>query len=229
MNDSPAVPAENSWHLIRPLGLIGLIAGVLTVFAYEQTYPYIEANKRQAIASAVFQIIPNARQRRDFVIDRTMVRPAGAEEPRDLWRVYGGYDAQGALEGLALEGSAQGYQGMIRLLYSYDPRCTCITGMHIIQATETPGLGNKIAFDEGFHANFSYLDARLDASGNALRHDISAVRHGRKQQAWEIDAISGATVSSKAVAKAINSSAARVLPVIQRQLQQFTAVLHDQQ
>jgi len=60
------------------------------------------------------------------------------------------------------------------------------------------------------------------SQGTSLEHDIVAVRHGRKQHAWEIDAISGATVSSKAVAKAINRSAAQLLPVVRAKLKQFT-------
>jgi Na+-translocating ferredoxin:NAD+ oxidoreductase subunit G len=40
------------------------------------------------------------------------------------------------------------------------------------------------------------------------------VKHGSKQHAWEIDAISGATVTSRAVAKGINDSAAELLPLL---------------
>jgi len=44
------------------------------------------------------------------------------------------------------------------------------------------------------------------------------VKHGSKTEPWQIDAISGATVSSKAVGKALNDSAQRLLPAIVRNL-----------
>jgi len=220
--NTPVVMMQKNPPLMPALGLISLVAGILIVFTYEQTLPFIEANKQRAIEAAVLQLVPTMQQRRDFVVDDGVMRLANEKESRDVSRIYAGYDADGALAGLALPGSAQGYQGMLRLLYSYNPDCSCITGMKIVQATETPGLGDKIAFDKKFLANFNQLAAGLNSQGTSLEHDIVAVRHGRKQHAWEIDAISGATVSSKAVAKAINRSAAQLLPVVRAKLKQFT-------
>jgi len=77
---------------------------------------------------------------------------------------------------------------------------------------ETPGLGDKIATDPVFLANFSPLDARLDAAGSALTNPIVTVKHGRKTVPWQIDAITGATISCKAVGKALNESTQRLLP-----------------
>jgi electron transport complex protein RnfG len=42
------------------------------------------------------------------------------------------------------------------------------------------------------------------------------VRHGSKRAPWEIDAIAGATVTSRAVGKAVNASAQRLLPLLAR-------------
>ena len=38
------------------------------------------------------------------------------------------------------------------------------------------------------------------------------VKHGTKTQAWQIDAISGSTVTSRAVGKGINEAAQALLP-----------------
>jgi electron transport complex protein RnfG len=73
-------------------------------------------------------------------------------------------------------------------------------------------LGDKIITDADFVANFDALDARLSSDGQALANEIVTVKHGTKQNPWEIDAISGATISSKAVGKAINQSAKQLLP-----------------
>jgi electron transport complex protein RnfG len=44
------------------------------------------------------------------------------------------------------------------------------------------------------------------------------VKHGAKRNPWEIDAISGATVSSRAIGRALDKSVAAVGPVIARNL-----------
>ncbi|WGZ94118.1 MAG: FMN-binding protein [Candidatus Thiothrix putei] len=98
--------------------------------------------------------------------------------------------------------------------YAYNPQCECITGIKVIKQTETPGLGDKVITDKHFVANFDKLEAKVNAAGDALANAIVAVKHGAKQNPWEIDAISGATISSKAIAKGLNNSAQDVLPKV---------------
>ena len=83
---------------------------------------------------------------------------------------------------------------------------------------ETPGIGDKIAKDPGFLQNFEALDARVDAAGSGLAHAIVSVKSGSKTEPWQIDAISGATISCKAVARMLNDSAQQAAPVIMRHL-----------
>ena len=71
---------------------------------------------------------------------------------------------------------------------------------------------------------FEALDAKLTDAGDALAHKIVAVKAGKKQSAWEVDAISGATISSVAVAKALDRSMQRVAPLIQRYKQELSRV-----
>jgi electron transport complex protein RnfG len=101
---------------------------------------------------------------------------------------------------------------MVNLLYGYDPSCECIRGFSIIKMAETPGLGDKILTDKAFLANFKALDAKVNNDNTALINNIVTVKHVSKTHAWEIDAISGATITSKAVGKAMNSSAQVILP-----------------
>jgi len=76
---------------------------------------------------------------------------------------------------------------------------------------ETPGLGDKISSDAGFLENFKNLEAKL-------LHAITVVKHGTKKNPWEIDAISGATVSSRAVGRMLQKSVQAVVPVISKNL-----------
>jgi len=219
----PAVPetpvaTTPAGAMLRTLGLVAALSGLLVVLAYQLTLPLIEENKRIAIERALFKVIPGAVARRDFILTGTALTPADSDKPAEGIRIYAGYNDQGQLAGIALEAAAQGYQDVIRILYSYDPACECIRGIEVLKMAETPGIGDKIAKDPAFLQNFEALDARLDATGDGLAHAIVSVKHGSKTDPWQIDAISGATISSKAVARMLNDTAQRVLPQVARQL-----------
>ncbi|MES9991442.1 MAG: FMN-binding protein [Candidatus Thiodiazotropha sp.] len=214
----PATPAAK---MIRTLMGIAMLSGFLVVLTYQLTKPIIAENQRRAIEAAVFEVIPNSGIRRDFVINDQGLTPVTEENPAEGILIYAGYNQQGELKGIAAKAAAQGYADMIHILYGYDPSCECIRGMKVLKLAETPGLGDKIITDANFVANFEALDARLSADGTTLANEIVTVKAGSKQNPWEIDAISGATISSKAVGKAINQSAKQLLPDLLPHLQQL--------
>lgn len=207
--EAPAREGGSSLAMIRALGVIATISGVLVVLVYQFTQPMIAENKRRAIERAVFRVIPGAVERRDFVVTDSGLEPG---QQASGVQIYAGYDSQGELKGIATEAAARGYQDVIRILYGYDPACECITGISILQSTETPGLGDKIGTDPDFLANFDALDASLNESRSALRNAIVTVKHGTKTDPWQIDAISGATISAKAIGKMLNDNAQSLLP-----------------
>jgi len=202
----------SSAAMIRTLGGVAAISGFLVVLVYQLTLPAILENQRRAIERAVFVVVPGAVTRTDFVLGTDSLQPVGEEERPEGDRIYAAYGEDGTLRGVALEAAARGYQDVIKLLYGYNPACRCVTGIYILKMTETPGLGDKIATDPAFLANFEALDARLNAAGTALANPIVTVKRGRKTEPWQIDAITGATISAKAVGKALNGSTQRLLP-----------------
>jgi len=210
-------PVTPSFAMLRTLGTIATVAGLLVVLVYHYTLPIIAENQRIAIEKAIFQVVPGAVSRKDFIVTADRLVPADGNAA-DGERVYAAYDAAGSLRGVALEAAGQGYQDVIKVLYGYGPACQCMLGMKVLKMAETPGLGDKIASDAAFLGNFDGLDARVDASGDRLAHPIVTVKHGSKTDPWQIDAISGATVSSNAIGRMLNASAQRVVPLIQRDL-----------
>jgi len=217
----PAMPSSKAMILI--LGLVATVSGLLVVMAYKITLPMIEENKRIAIEQAVFQVVPGASQRKDYILVGDQLYQATDTKTDDGMSVYVAYDGNDELKGIAAEAAAQGYAGIIRLLYGYDPDCECITGIKVIKLSETPGLGDKIITDQEFVANFDHLDARLNSSGTTLANPIVTVKHGAKTQPWQIDAISGATISSRAVGKALNQSAQVLLPGLAAHVEKLKA------
>ena len=205
-----------TYRMLRTLGLVATLSGLLVVLSYRVTLPIIEENKRIAIERALFKVIPGAVSRQDFVITADGIRKT--EQDIEGTTLYAGYDQDGRLKGVALEAAAAGYQDVIRILYGYDPYCQCIRGIEVLKMTETPGIGDKIAKDKRFLENFVALEARVDVSGQGLEHAIVLVKQGTKSKPWQIDSISGATISSKAIARMLNDSAQQMAPIIQKDL-----------
>ncbi len=213
-------PQTPAFRMIRTLAAIAMFSGLLVVLVFQYTKPIIAENQRIAIERAVFKVVPGAARRVDLVLHEQGVSQPG-DAVADGVPVYVVFDDQDQLTGVAMTAGAQGYQDIVKLLYGYDLDCQCVRGIEILKMTETPGLGDKIAFDPAFLRNFDALDARLAADGKALANPIEAVKSGSKQNAWEVDAISGATISSVAVARALNDSMQQMAPLLQRYRQQL--------
>lgn len=226
----PAPESTPAGAMIRTLGLVSTICGLIIVGAYQSTLGAVAENKRIALERAVFKVIPAAKSIAEFVaLPGGEVRPkvgAGGtapELPAGALTFYAAYDGSGQLAGIAAEGGAKGYADTVRIMYGYSPTCQCVVGIGVVGMRETPGIGDKIITDKEFLANFVNLDAKLNDELKALANEIKTVKHGSKTQAWQIDAITGATITSRAVGRAINDSAQALLPRLLPQLDQLKA------
>lgn len=202
-------PETPSSHMIAVLTGIAMLSGFLVVLTAQITAPMIAENQRIAIEKAIQQVVPGAVSNSKYRLFDGQLLPMekGNKDPV----VYAGYNAGGELLGIATEGGAQGYAGMVNILYGYDPKCECIKGFKVLKMAETPGLGDKIITDANFQANFP-LEAKVDSEKGALANPIITVKNGSKKHDWELDAISGATITSRAVGKALDRSASVILP-----------------
>lgn len=201
--------------MIRTLGMIAAICGVIIVAAYQGTWDAVQENKRIAVERAVFKVIPAAASIVEYAAaaDGTLAKvgPGGTAAGSGAIKFYAGYDKDGKLAGIAAEGAAKGYADTVRILFAWDPEKAAVTGFGVVSSRETPGIGDKIVTDKAFLANFP-LEARLADDGMVLAHEIRAVKNGSKAHPWEVDAIAGATITSRAVGKAINDTAQNLLP-----------------
>ena len=203
--------------MIRTLGLVSLICGFSVTLAYQWTKPYVEENQRITTERAVRAVLPQAAAQKAFVLGPDGVAPASADSPPED-TVYVGYDAAGKIVGVAARGASRGYADLVHVMYAYDPACQCINAVRVTKMNETPGLGDAVVKDAAFQKNFEALDARVNGDGTALANRIVTVKHGTKREAWQIDAISGSTVTSKAIGRGLDQSAQRLVPRIQRHL-----------
>ncbi|OQA32376.1 MAG: electron transport complex protein RnfG [Betaproteobacteria bacterium ADurb.Bin341] len=211
--DEAARPATPTLAMVLTLGLVSAFCGLAIVSAYEGTLPAVKNNKRIAIERAVFKVIPKASKVVVYdALPGSIAPAAGEDAPKDAVRFYAAYDEAGDFAGIAAEGVANGYAGPVRVMFAYSPECQCINGFGVVAMNETPGIGDKILKEKHFLANFKALDVRLKQDMTALANEVETVKQGSKTQPWQVDAIAGATVTSRAVGKGINDAAKALLP-----------------
>jgi len=220
-------PVTPTFAMVRTLAGIAMLAGLLVVLVFQWTKPIIAENKRIAIEQAVSRVVPGAVSKRDFMLGSEGLFADNDSVAGQVEQIYVAYDKAGGFRGIALEAAAAGYQDVIRILYGYNPACQCVTGIKVLKMAETPGLGDKIAFDPTFLKNFEALDGTLNSAGDGLQNAIVTVKQGSKRQPWQIDAISGATVSSNAIGRMINKSGQRMFPLINRHPEVLTQPLTE--
>ena len=95
-----------------------------------------------------------------------------------------------AENGFVIESAASGYNGDVVLMVGVSNEGK-VTGLVVEDMQETRGLGTKALTDVPFLAQFLLTDGNAEVGSN-------------------VDALTGATVSSKAVTKAVNSAVAYV-------------------
>jgi len=216
----PMAQPVSSFKMIRTVAGVSIMSGFMILAVVKATEARIENNKRVALADAVMAVLPDADTNKTFEVTGDGFRLVDTPVP-GADRVYAGYDAEGRFVGAAFEAAAQGYQDVVRTLFGYSPERDCIIGFKVLESKETPGLGDRIGKDAEFLANFDGLDVALGADQTALAHAIAFVKRGEKTNPWEIDGITGATISSRAVAKMANERSQQVVPFIKRHLDQL--------
>jgi electron transport complex protein RnfG len=195
--------------MVRLLGTVSLLCGVSIVGTNLATSSRIRHNQEIIMRDSVAELLPGIRKQIVYGIepsgDLKIVAGVGAEGPR----LFAGYDAEGRFLGVVIEASERGYADVISAMYAYSPSKREVTGFKVVDMRETPGLGDRIRSDPDFLSNFEALDAT---------HPITVVKHGSKKNASQIDAISGATISSRAVGRMLDKSVRSVTPVVLKNL-----------
>ena len=196
MTSAPTDQATSSLRLVFTLAVAGLLSGIAIIGIYESTLPTITANKARELREAVFKVLPGVTQMQALVHrdDELVVVP---EPDKDEPVVYGGYDDQGQFIGYAVPAAGPGFQDTIAILYGYKPAEQLVVGMEVLESRETPGLGDKIYKDMDFVGEFKSL---------RIEPEIVAVKKGTKTADNQVDAITGATISAKAVVRIINEA-----------------------
>jgi electron transport complex protein RnfG len=183
-------------RLIGTLALAGGLAGLVIVLVHQWTQPRIEAHQARVLTEAIYEVLggPERYETAFLVDDAFTVAPPASADTASLERVYVGFDEAGRPMGVAVAAAEPGFQDVIRLIFGFDPGSGEVVGMKVLESKETPGLGDKIEKDSSFVAEFSGVASPLEG-----------VKAGRAAGTPnEVDMITGATISSRAVIDIIN-------------------------
>lgn len=207
-------PPTSAWSMYRAIVGIGAVCALLIVTVYQATANRIRENQERFLALAVSQVLPAAQS----TVAVALTEDGRIEKPADAAAlpVFLGYDADDALVGAILTAEGMGYQDSIRVLYAYSFELDAIVGFKILDSKETPGLGDRVEKEPHFLANFEKLDATLTPDGDALLHPIVTVKQGKKTDPWQLDGITGASITAEAIGRILNDSANDRVPVLER-------------
>ncbi len=167
---------HSKYYMVLALVVVCLISAIALSQVYSITKIKIETQKIETMLANLNRVLPNASR---FEAD--------SAQPQTLWI---GFNQQGQKVGFVFRVAPRGYGGPIETLVGVDTNRT-ITGIHIASAAEglkeTPGLGLKVR--EDWFRN-QYI--------NKTKNEMKLKRDG-----GEIDAITAATISSRAVTDGI--------------------------
>ena len=169
------------------LMLYTLVAGALLAFVYIKTSPIIESNKMAASGDTVrIQVLPGMNGGFEQ-------QGEGSEFPYWIGYPDAGKKKPG---GYILIARGKGYSSTIEIMVGVDIE-GAITGVKVLFQQETPGLGDKI---EEIRAGEDAPWFTRQFIGKSASDNLSL-----KKDSGFIDAISGATISSRAVTNSIKN------------------------
>ena len=207
-------PITSAWSMYRAIVGIGALCALLIVTVYQATATRISENQERFLKQAVSEVLPAATSTVAIVLaEDGRIEKAADTVPLP---VFLGYDTNDELVGAIISAEGMGYQDNIRVLYAYSFELDAIVGFKVLDSKETPGLGDRVETESHFIANFERLDATVTPDGKSLLHPIVTVKQGEKTEPWQIDGITGATITSEAIGNILDDSANHWVPVLER-------------
>ncbi len=206
----PPPPLEHkstpAWRLLATLGIAGAAAGWLIVTVYNLTLPAVQRHAAEQEAGAVSEVLKApARWDTLYLAGNALSKaPPEGVDKQVAEKAFVGFDAGGRRVGVAVTAAEPGFQEIITLMIGFDPATGTLTGYKVLDQQETPGLGQRIETDTGFGHQFAGRIAPLKGVKARSGADPS-----------QVQTISGATISSRAVIRIINNAIAKWRPLVE--------------
>ena len=164
------------------LFLISLVVTALLALTDNVTAKKIAENEAQSKQESMFAVVPDAK---DF-----------DELEADV--LYLGKDDSGNTVGYAISTSTQGYGGQVKVMTGIDTEGNIVGVDVFYNDDETPGLGKNTS-NESFRDQYK---------GLSVNESIVVSKDASADDTQTVDAVTSATISSRAVTKAVNEACA---------------------
>jgi len=176
-------------RMIVVLTVLTMIAGGLLSYWDGFTGPRIEAYRLEQLKLAIAEVLPS-HEAYDEISGEGMILYMGknSSEPEPV--------------GVAFEAVGNGFQGKISIMVGMSIDFETINAIKILEQLETPGLGTKIVVDPSNKQDPYWFPNQFKSLLTSPM--IEVVKNIKPSKPNEIQAITGATISSKAIATIIN-------------------------
>lgn len=170
------------------LGVVALIASAVLANADSSTRAPIAAAEARDMQNSLAQVLPQGFADNDLLKDVVELGKADGSKVK-IYRAR----KEGKVVAGVFQVAERGYSGEIQVLMAVDVKGS-ILGVRVLKHTETPGLGDKIEI-----AKSPWADS---FTGKSLT-DPEPARWGVKKDGGIFDQFAGATITPRAVVKAV--------------------------
>lgn len=184
----PKLSSEQKKEVLKIAVTLFLIVGItacVLALVNQLTYKQIEKNQQDTINAAMNEVLPAE--------SYELCEPSSSDAA-EVTSVYEAKGSDGGLAGFCIQTSTSGFGGAVEIITGVDDEGN-VTAVRAISMSETPGVGMKTK-ETSFLDRFSGKSGTLEAVKGDVKDDT------------QIAAVSGATVSSKAVTKGVNAALA---------------------
>ncbi len=188
--------------------ILAVVFGSGLAVIYAWTNPLYIINQEKATLESIAKTIPGAK-----TAENLRTSEVQGIEGYKVYRVFDSpEDGKETLLGWAYVAKGKGFGGDIKLLIGLNAQANSLVGIDVLDDVESPGFGQYIRDEKRWKSKFRPRD------GKALSLDRNlVVIKTTPTKPYQIQAITGATISSKAVVSIINDSATKVAAQIKQE------------
>jgi len=183
-----------SIKMVIVLTIIATISGGVLSSWDIYTTPKIEEHRRKALLNAIAEVLPEYDHYEQIKTEEVTL--------------YIGKNEADEIVGIAFQASGSGFQGKILMMVGIEPDFVKLTGIKILEQVETPGLGTKIVEDPSKKSNPYWFSDQF--KGVKTSPEITVIKNIEPTTQTEIQAVTGATISSLSIVRIINNTVQQV-------------------
>lgn len=172
---------RKEYRMIIVLTVIIAFAGSILAYTYVSTQEAIQRNLDNSKKTALLSVVKGTESYEEQVID-------------DKTSILTAKGSDGSVLGYGVMITGGGFQGAIKLMVGFNPSGDTVLGIEVLENVETPGLGNRIV-EDGFKKQFE-----------GTTPPIEVLKGQKPEKKSQVQAITGATISSKSVAAIVNNA-----------------------